>query len=113
MKALENYGWPGKVRELMNVIERAVIVSQGTELQLAGELSAHSVRRGKEKEIESTEKPAFKGLNGVERRHILETLQEAGWKIEGPEGAAQRLDMNPSTLRTRMKKLQIKRPETL
>ena len=113
MKSLESYGWPGNVRELMNVIERAVIVTQGTELQLAGQLSARSIRSRKERGIEGSEKPAFKGLNGVERRHILETLQEAGWKIEGPGGAAQRLEMNPSTLRTRMKKLQIKRPETL
>jgi len=103
MKALEDYDWPGNVRELINVIERAVIVNSGTRLQLVGHIDSHL----------KTDKQVVTGLVEVERQHILKTLEEARWKIEGPGGAAQRLDMNPSTLRTRIKKLQIKRPETL
>ncbi len=111
MKALENYSWPGNVRELINVVERAVIVSDGPELRLAEKIDVVSSEDQEEKTVKVEEKTGTKRLSEVEQEHILRTLLETGWKIEGPTGAAQHLGMNPSTLRTRMKKLGIKRPE--
>jgi transcriptional regulator with GAF, ATPase, and Fis domain len=102
MKTLENYPWPGNVRELMNVIERAVIVSDGPDLQLAEEIDALPFDPKREE--------VFKGLVETEREHILARVQEMGWRIEGRNGAAQLLGVNPSTLRSRMKKLGILRP---
>ena len=110
MKVLENYSWPGNVRELINVIERAVIVSAGPELRLAEKIDAPPVSPIREKGYMATEAQETKGLEQVEREHILRTLQETGWKIEGPKGAAQLLGMNPSTMRARMRKLGIRRP---
>ncbi|MFZ7112971.1 MAG: sigma 54-interacting transcriptional regulator [Desulfatiglandales bacterium] len=110
LKALEEYAWPGNVRELTNVIERAVIVSNGIELQLAEKLTASvadSLQPDAPKEAEARHP---RGLVEVERDHILQTLQQTGWRIEGKRGAARLLDMNPSTLRTRMRKLGIRRP---
>jgi formate hydrogenlyase transcriptional activator len=109
MKALENYEWPGNVRELINVIERSVILSDGPVLQLAEKIgSLPTFEHGKETPGEAESR---KGLAEIEREHILRTLQKTGWKIEGPAGAAADLQMKPSTLRARMKKLGIKRPK--
>jgi formate hydrogenlyase transcriptional activator len=109
MKALENYEWPGNVRELINVIERSVILSDGPVLQLAEKIgSLPTFEHGKETPGEAESR---KGLAEIEREHILRTLGKTGWKIEGPAGAAAGLQMNPSTLRARMKKLGIKRPK--
>jgi transcriptional regulator with GAF, ATPase, and Fis domain len=105
LDALEKFDWPGNVRELINVLERAVIVSTGPELRLAEPIAAAREKRPKEPE---TRVP--KDLAGVERDHILKTLEETGWRIEGLEGAARLLAMNPSTLRARIRKLGIKRP---
>jgi len=109
MKVLVDYDWPGNVRELMNVIERAVIVSEGSELQLTEKIEAIPLAH-QEETAKVEGKTGTKGLSEVEEKHILRTLQETGWKIEGPKGAAQLLGMNPSTLRARMRKLGIKRP---
>jgi transcriptional regulator with GAF, ATPase, and Fis domain len=109
MKVLENYSWPGNVRELINVIERAVIVSAGPELHLAEKI--HTIPLIVQEEIEKVEEETRpQDLSIIERKHILRILQETGWKIEGPNGAAQLLGMNPSTMRARMRKLGIKRP---
>jgi len=110
MKALEDYAWPGNVRELMNVIERAVIVSDGPELRLAEKVDALPIDSIQENEGMGARET--KGLVEVEREHILRTLQDTGWRIEGLKGAAQLLGMNPSTLKGRMKKLGIKRPRS-
>jgi PAS domain S-box-containing protein len=110
MKVLENYSWPGNVRELINVIERAVIVSTGPELRLAAKIDTPLLSPVQENQSMATAVQETKGLEQVEREHILRTLQETGWKIEGPKGAAQLLGMNPSTMRARMRKLGIKRP---
>jgi len=112
MKALENYSWPGNVRELINVIERAVIVSDGPELRLVEKIDVLPIGSGPEKVTQDTEGGDTKGLAEMEREHILSTLQETGWKIEGNNGAAKLLGMNPSTMRARMRKLGIKRPTT-
>jgi transcriptional regulator with GAF, ATPase, and Fis domain len=110
LQALENYSWPGNVRELINFVERAVITSDGPELRLAEKinLGASDPKPGEfPKGLNETGK---KRLFEMEREHILATLQKIGWVIEGHNGAAQLLGINPSTLRSRMKKLGITRP---
>jgi len=103
MQSLQRYSWPGNVRELANVIERAVINAQGPVLALADRLEA----------IQDV--PASFGetktLEEIEREIILQRLRETHWKVEGQTGAAQSLGLNPSTLRNRMQKLGIRRPE--
>jgi transcriptional regulator with GAF, ATPase, and Fis domain len=101
IKTMQDYPWPGNVRELQNVIERAVISSSGPSLRLADELTV------------STPKAMpnhLRTLQDIEIDHITRVLEETGWRIEGPKGAAVILDINPSTLRTRMRKLGIKKP---
>ena len=105
MHRLQSYRWPGNVRELENIIERAVIMSRGTELQLAEQLGfglSHTA------EMRNTTPVC---LEDMERCHILKTLEALKWKIGGPAGAAQALGLKPSTLRSRMQKLHIHRPE--
>jgi formate hydrogenlyase transcriptional activator len=101
MKALQEHPWPGNVRELEHVIERAVITSPGPALRLADRLHGEATKTGEE---------SLKGLEALEREHILKVLQKTRWKIEGEGGAASILGLNPSTLRSRIKKLDIKRP---
>jgi formate hydrogenlyase transcriptional activator len=120
MRCLTNYSWPGNIRELQNVIERAVILSPGKTLILAEEL--HAVRKGVhahataasgEPIVTTLEGPYEGSLDAVERRHIESVLKETDWLIEGEHGAARILNMNPSTLRSRLKKLNISRPKKL
>jgi formate hydrogenlyase transcriptional activator len=105
IKALTNYDWPGNIRELQNLIERAVILSRGTTLQVPIEaLSPRSAGRS----VES----AGPGdtLAEAERRHIINVLNETDWVVGGPNGAAARLGMKRSTLQFRIGKLGIERP---
>ena len=133
MRRLTNYSWPGNIRELQNIVERAVILSPGKTLVIADELrsptsSASSSRReeaqtpklaigNRKSEIDqSLVTSAATGKNNgslddVERRHIESVLNQTNWMIEGERGAAKILDMNPSTLRSRMQKLGLKRPD--
>jgi PAS domain S-box-containing protein len=99
LQTFQNHSWPGNVRELANAIERAVIHAKGSVL--------HSIDRFEE----VSEEPLFaaKTLEEIEREHIIRTLENTGWRIEGPHGAANILGLNPSTLRTRMVKLGIQR----
>jgi transcriptional regulator with GAF, ATPase, and Fis domain len=99
---LAAYDWPGNVRELQNVIERAVVLSAGPVLEIDPALLRNPPPPA------TPAKPPT-GRDEAERRHILSVLERASWIIEGPKGAAQLLDMNPSTLRSRMKKLGIAR----
>ena len=102
MNALTRYLWPGNIRELENVIERAVILSSGPVLEVSlGDLRtrmAACAESGKSLTLEE-----------VEREHILATLKETRWVVAGPGGAAARLGLNRSTLHFRMKKLGIAR----
>ncbi len=98
MRAMMDYAWPGNVRELENLIERAVILSQGPELNV-------ELPRGRD-----SAPGDGRALEDVERTHILRVLEESAWKIEGRDGAARFLQLNPGTLRSRMKKLGIERP---
>jgi len=101
MKALQDYPWPGNVRELESILERAVILCPGPVLQLADKLEIASLP------LSST----LRTLEEMERTQILKTLSETRWRIEGKDGAAAILGLNPSTLRARMHKLGIVRPE--
>jgi formate hydrogenlyase transcriptional activator len=102
MEALSRYSWPGNIRELQNLIERAVIVSQGSVLQVPLEDLASTARVVAE--------DAAVTLEEAERDHILEALRATRWVLAGPNGAAARLGMKRSTLQFRMKKLGIERP---
>ena len=100
MRALQDYPWPGNVREVESVLERAVILCTGPVLQLADKLEIASLP------LSST----VRTLEETERTQILKTLTETRWRIEGKDGAAAILGLNPSTLRARMHKLGIVRP---
>ena len=102
MRTLESYDWPGNIRELENVLQRAIILSPSTTLVLS-EAWMPAAR-------EDTAAPGGITLLEVELRHIRNVLDTARWRIEGPSGAAQILGMKPSTLRSRMMKLGISRP---
>ena len=102
LKALQEYPWPGNVRELESIIERAVILCPGPVLQLMDKLEVSSPLLSS----------AVRTLEETERNQILKILSETRWHIEGKDGAAAILALNPSTLRARMHKLGIVRPET-
>jgi DNA-binding NtrC family response regulator len=103
MDALCRYPWPGNIRELQNLIERAVIVSPGPVLQVP----LDDLRSGA---LPSPESGQRQTLEASERALILTTLKETRWVLAGPKGAAVRLGLNRSTLAFRMKKLGIVRP---
>jgi formate hydrogenlyase transcriptional activator len=101
MNALVRYHWPGNIRELQNVIERAVILSTGPVLKvplhdLEAQTAATSIRKSET-------------LEEVERRYILEALDSVKWVIAGAKGAAAKLGLKRSTLQSRMNKLGIRR----
>ena len=98
IRNLQNYPWPGNIRELENLVARAVITSPDGTLQI--EVPAWS------EPVADSEKT----LQEFEREHILKALEGANWTIEGPNGVARRLGLKPSTLRSRVKKLDIHRP---
>jgi formate hydrogenlyase transcriptional activator len=100
MHLLETYDWPGNIRELENVIQRAIILSNGNALSI-GDAWLPTPERVPIGDSVT--------LIDVERRHIVNVLQKSGWQIEGARGAARVLGMKPSTLRSRMAKLGIVR----
>jgi predicted ATPase/transcriptional regulator with GAF, ATPase, and Fis domain/tRNA A-37 threonylcarbamoyl transferase component Bud32 len=128
MDLLSTYAWPGNIRELQNLIERAVVLSQGPVLRLdrtllpavttdAGATAPEAVggvplKTGRDSELRSPSASPVPGdsltLEEVEKRHILAVLKQTGGVIEGPKGAAKILKLHPNTLRSRIKKLGIK-----
>jgi len=102
MKKLVAWPWPGNVRELENIIERAVILAQGSTLELDNSFDVVQ-------EV-TVPSPSSETLEEVERNHILRVLEQTNWRIEGQQGAAIRLGLNPNTLRSRLKKLGIDKP---
>ena len=102
LERLIRYTWPGNIRELENVIERAMILSRESVLRIDEHLLALQ-------DTSFTDSPSA-SLKELERRHILQTLTLTHWHIAGPGGAAERLGIPPSTLRSRMKQLGLKRP---
>jgi len=124
MRRLTAYSWPGNVRELENVIERALILACGPELEVEASIlseearppaasasaSGPTLRVPSRVKVESSGAPSSSGsLEDVEREHILEVLRQTGRRIDGANGAARVLELNPSTLRSRIKKLGIRR----
>ena len=98
LTALQQYAWPGNIRELRNVVERAMIVATGTELTIAlpivpGPAGKHSLL-----------------MVDVEREHVRSVVESCHWRIRGAGGAAERLGLQPTTLETRMAKLGLRRP---
>jgi len=103
---LTQYDWPGNIRELQNVIERAAILASTHLVEIDERVVIPSPRS-----VVTTERTMT--LHDSERLHVLHVLEQAGWRIYGPLGAANRLGINPSTLRSRMKKLGLSRPTAL
>ena len=110
MSVLVSYHWPGNIRELQNLVERAVILSAGPVLnvplndlrsQPRATVPANAPGKGKSHRIET--------LEDVERRHVLETLEATDWVVGGPKGAAVLLGLKRSTLQVRRQKLGIRR----
>jgi len=117
LERLNSYSWPGNIRELQNVIERALILSSGPLLEVdidVVSLSTAAARRKTEQAeaiVQSGEATVpLKTLDEVERAHVSAVLQQTRGVIEGANGAAKILGMHPNTLRHRMEKLGIKRP---
>lgn len=112
LQSLVRHDWPGNVRELESVIERSLIISPGSTLQ---PVKLRSERRKTEvrpvAELTRTAEVFQRSLHDAERHHILRTLEQSDWVIEGSEGAAARLGIAPSTLRSKIKKLGISRPK--
>lgn len=108
LQALVDYDWPGNIRELENVIERAMILSSDQELELSETLSRGSLPADKGQANLGTQPRTHKDLD---RAEILAALDACSWKIKGSGNAAERLGLKPSTLRYRMKTLGIHRPE--
>jgi formate hydrogenlyase transcriptional activator len=104
MAALVSYNWPGNIRELQNLVERGVILSRGSSLEIPLTELKRSTRSNAAANTSTT-------LESVERDHILRVLSETRWVIGGPGGAAARLGMNRTTLNHRMRKLGISRPQ--
>jgi formate hydrogenlyase transcriptional activator len=111
MKALSRYHWPGNIRELQNVIERAVIVSSGPVLRVpVGDLRQRPEPLKTETAVEVLGPKNIRSvLEEAERKQIIDVLQETNWVVAGPNGAAIRLGMKRSTLQFHMQKLGISR----
>lgn len=113
MQRLMSYSWPGNIRELHNLLARAVVLATGPVLRLGEDFlpSGNMVTTSSDLHAMATTMPVNQELNQVERNHVLQVLQSTRWVIEGPKGAAVKLGLHPNTLRSRMKKLKIQRPQ--
>ena len=114
MQRLVQYPWPGNIRELENVIERAMILSTGRDLELGAQLlespeGEPRVAAAHRMSSDTKGAPGAPTLEDIQRQHIVRTLQQCEWVVDGPRGAARVLGLNPNTLRSRMKKLGIRR----
>ena len=101
LERLMHYNWPGNIRELEHVIERALIVNQGGQLRLG--------RWFMDSSIDPIDFENLRTLEALERDYIIKVLETTNWKIRGKNGAAQILGIPPTTLESRMKKRNIKR----
>ena len=115
MKELQSRDWPGNIRELENVVERAVISSRGSMFEVSDWISDLIPLEGAETPNgtlmpATASAPIDHTLEQLEREHIVSTLERLHWRVEGEGGAAAVLGLNASTLRGRMRKLNIRRP---
>jgi transcriptional regulator with GAF, ATPase, and Fis domain len=102
MKVLMEWNWPGNIRELENLMERSVILTEGAALRVPlSELRRHS----------AAPEPADRRLDQAERQHIVRILRETKGVIAGPNGAARRLGLKRTTLQSKMQRLKISREE--
>jgi len=117
LKQMRQYHWPGNIRELQNVIERAVILSAGPVLNVPlGEIQSRPSTTSVSRDVEMNKVPGSTTrqdirdvLEETERKHILSVLAQTNWVVAGPNGAATRLGMKRSTLQLRMRKLGLSR----
>jgi transcriptional regulator with GAF, ATPase, and Fis domain len=109
VRVLADYRWPGNVREMGAVMDRAVLIGQGRVLDVAAALGQGTRPANPPTARASEDHPAtsIEPLDAVMRRHIEAALREAHGRVEGPHGAARMLRINPHTLRARMRKLKI------
>jgi transcriptional regulator with GAF, ATPase, and Fis domain len=98
MAALQAYSWPGNIRELRNVVERAMITAMGTRLTIPVPPTTNAAAKRSTRLVD------------VEKSHIKYVLESTNWRIRGPGGAADRLGLKPTTLETRLAKLGVRRP---
>lgn len=103
LQRLKAYRWPGNIRELENVIERAIILADGPTVEIDPAMLSMGASSASPNDGAT--------LEAIERQHILSVLNQTDWVIEGPNGAGLVLDVHPNTLRSRMKKLGIRRGE--
>ena len=109
MRLLVDYSWPGNIRELQNVIERAIVLSKSSILKLGADLLPieepdTGMESGSIAETKNND-----SLEEVQRQHILGVLERTAWVISGPRGAGAILDLHPNTLRSLMHRLGIRR----
>lgn len=112
LRRLRSYHWPGNVRELENVIERAVIIARDGKLNLRDVLPLNNLQPGRQRKAVDTISAiqTKEDLRDMEKITLTRALEEANWKVSGPQGAARKLGVPPSTLSSRMKSLGIHRP---
>jgi transcriptional regulator with GAF, ATPase, and Fis domain len=109
--ALRAYAWPGNVRELRNVVERAIITSTSGRLDLERALPAAPPPPARAPAPRRDEILTDDGLRRLERDNMVAALERAGWRVGGDDGAARLLGVSPSTLKSRMKALDVRRPD--
>jgi formate hydrogenlyase transcriptional activator len=109
LRSLSRHVWPGNIRELKNVIDRAAVMSTGSWLELPEHWAVPIRPFAREFNRFSTPSRQGATLEELQRSHILQVMQQTRWRVEGPKGAARILGLNPSTLRSRMLKLGIRK----
>jgi len=112
LRRLRSYHWPGNVRELENVIERAVIIARDGKLNLRDVLPLNNLQSPRLRKIPDSLSAiqTKEDLREMEKATLVRALEESNWKVSGPQGAAQKLGVPPSTFSSRMKALGIQRP---
>ncbi|MDX1639708.1 MAG: helix-turn-helix domain-containing protein, partial [Balneolaceae bacterium] len=109
-RLLRSYRWPGNIRELQNIIERAVITASDGHLNLSQYLGDTDLKQKKKDHTDTGEVKTAKELEQLERQNMIRALEATGWKVSGQDGAASLIGIPPTTFSSRMKALEIERP---